>query len=847
MKKLYLVDVSSMFFRAFYAVRMLNNSKGLPTNAIYGFLSMSLKLLRDIKPEYMVYCYDRPEPSFRKDLDPNYKANRSEMPEDLSPQIPYIKSLTDALGIPSLDKETFEADDVIGTLASLGEREKLEVVIVSGDKDFAQLINNRVTMFDTMKNKKYDPQGVIDKWGVRPDQFIDYLAICGDSSDNIPGVKGIGPKGATTLLAQFETLDGIYENLDKVKSKSHIKKLEAAKESAYLSKTLVTIVRDIPIDLKLADLGLRPLQKEDLGAILDELEFNAFKKTLLGEQASPAPAPPNPESAGAAQILEAETPPLEALEKDEKSLEKWLSGGDNVFVWTDARQVCLLKDNQVVTFEGTPDWLPSLLQKKKILWKGYNLKKIWRAWGITGGSVGWDHKLAAYLLKPGAIKSYEDILQLYCGKTLSEFPNGVEIMGTQLALESVLKAKLKENKMLPILQTLDLPLIEVLASMETLGIELDVDFLKSESEDLAKDIAKIQKEIFAESGEEFNVASPKQVGVVLFEKMKLPPGKKTKTGFSTSEDVLSKLVDEYPIASKILKFRELSKLKSTYVDALPDLVNADTGRIHTDLNQALTTTGRLSSSHPNLQNIPIRSEKGERVRRAFVAQPGKLLVSADYSQIELRVLAHISKDKGMQQAFHQDRDIHSWTAGEVFSVALEDVTSDHRRKAKAVNFGIAYGQGVHGLSEALSIPRGEAKDIIANYFKKFPGVQDYMTTVVENAKETGYVETLFGRRRYLPELFSKNGMHRAFGERAAINAPIQGTASDLVKMAMLEIFDDFPEQMLLQVHDELIFEIPEDDVQDAADRIRETMENCVNLTVPLKVNIAWGKNWSEAH
>ena len=838
MKKLYLVDVSAMFFRAFYAVRMLTNSKGMPTNAIYGFLSMSVKLLKEEKPDYMAYCFDRKEASFRKDLDPNYKANRGETPEELIPQIPYIKTLSEMLGIPCFEKEKYEADDIIGSLAKLGEKEKLEVVIVSGDKDFAQLINNKITMYDTMKDRHFDPDMVMEKWGVRPDQFIDYLAICGDSSDNIPGVKGIGPKGAEKLLSQFETLENIYENLDKIKNPGHVKKLEASKEDAFLSKKLVTIVNDLKLIKDLKELTLSPIDNEKLEEVLDELEFQSFKKNLLGGGASKQAAKSQ------SQVKSVDVQVDKASAKD---LDKWLQSGEEVLAYSDSRITFLCKDSDCKQIDDDLSKVGEVLKSKNLKWKGFDVKSIWRELGIPRGEVKEDLMLSAYLLKAGAIKSFSETYSLYCGGGLPEFPQPTDIVNAFNELEDILAQRLKEYKMTPILQTLDLPLIEVLASMEAKGVELDTQFLAKESKVLEGEILELTKQIHHEAGEEFNIASPKQLGVILFDKMGLPPGKKTKTGYSTATDVLDKLKADYPICEKVIEFRELSKLKSTYVDALPEIVNSKTKRVHTIFNQALTTTGRLSSNHPNLQNIPIRTERGRKVREAFVAPKGHLLLSADYSQIELRVLAHITKDPGLIAAFTEDRDIHAWTASEIFGVPIDDVTSEKRRMAKAVNFGIAYGQGVYGLAETLQIPRKESKQIIEDYFEKFPGVKEYMETIVESAKEKTYVETLFGRRRYIPELFAKSPMQRSFGERAAINAPIQGTASDLVKMAMLEVFEDYSDSLILQVHDELMFELPEKGIEDHAERIKEIMENSVSLEVPLKVNVSWGKNWSEAH
>lgn len=840
MKKLYLVDVSSMFFRAFYAVRMLSNSKGLPTNAIYGFMSMSIKLLKDIKPDYLVYCYDQPKPSFRKELYPEYKANRSETPEELIPQIPYIKKLTELMGIPGIGKENYEADDVIGSLAQYGVKNKLEVVIVSGDKDFAQLVSDKVTMFDTMKDLHYTEEAVFEKWGVRPSQFLDYLAITGDSSDNIPGVKGIGPKGAQKLLEQFGSLDGIYENINLIKTPSTKKKLEESASMAYLSKKLAEIVKDLDLVSGLADLSLKPIDKAKMGEVLDELEFHSFKKNLLGEyKETTVDRPLTPTET---EMKEFDVKNFQLIEVDQ-----WLHDGDEILVWKDSRMLFIKKANECRIFEGDLLELGKRLVTKNLKWNGYDIKSVWRELGIEKGMVQSDLLLSAYLLKAGPVKGLEELYQEYLGKKLPEFPQPPDIINAIEHCLIVANERLKEQKMIPILQTVDLPLIEVLASMETKGVKIDVDQLKTESGELEKEILSLEAEIKELAGEDFNVASPKQLSVVLFEKMGLQKGKKTQTGYSTATDVLEKLIAEHPIAQKILDFRELSKLKSTYVDALPQMIDEKTQRVHTVFNQALTTTGRLSSNNPNLQNIPIRTERGKKVREAFVVPKGFKMLSVDYSQIELRVLAHITKDKGLIQAFNSDRDIHAWTASEIFGVPLEDIDANKRRMAKAVNFGIAYGQGVFGLAETLQIERKFAKEIIENYFAKFPGVKTYMDTIVENAKEKGYVETLFGRRRYLPELNSKNGMMRSFAERAAINAPIQGTASDLVKMAMLELYDNYADSMLLQVHDELLFEIPTAEVEEQAEKIKEIMENNVNLEVKLKVNVSWGDNWAEAH
>ena len=558
MKKLYLVDVSAMFFRAFYAVRMLTNSKGMPTNAIYGFLSMSVKLLKDVNPDYMVYCYDQPGPSFRKEIDENYKANRGATPEELLPQIPYIKQLTELLGIPGIGLERYEADDVIGSLVQFGLKNKLEVVIVSGDKDFAQLIGDKVSMYDTMKDVVYDVEKVMEKWGVRPDQFIDYLAITGDSSDNIPGVKGIGPKGAQKLLNKFESLDGIYENINLIKTPSQVKKLEESKDSAYLSQKLVEIVKDLDLVKSLEEISLKPINGEGLEEILDELEFQTFKKNLLGNNTAKQKVKTASDEA-AKEKFETKVGRVE-------DLKKWVNDRDELFVWKDARSFFVSKEGSALQIDGGLEGVGSILSDKKIKWMGYDVKSVWRDLGVVRGDVGTDLKLSAYLLKPGNVKEFSDVYQEYMGGQLPEFPQPVDISLAFFELKSFFNEKLKEQKMLPILQTVDVPLIEVLSSMENKGVQLDIDFLKKESKVLEAEIAELEGNIKLLADEDFNVASPKQLSVVLFEKLNLPKGKKTKTGYSTATDVLEKLVNEHPIAQMVLEFRELSKLKSTYVD-----------------------------------------------------------------------------------------------------------------------------------------------------------------------------------------------------------------------------------------------------------------------------------------
>lgn len=874
MKKIYLVDVSSMFFRAFYAIRALSNPAGMPTNAVYGLLSMTIKLMREKKPDYMAFCYDLPTPSFRKEIDPRYKAHRSEMPEDLVPQIPYIKKLALAMGIPCFEKEGFEADDIIGTITKWSRRNNIEVEIVSGDKDFCQLVESHVNLYDTMKEFHYDESAVVEKWGVPPAKFVDYLAIVGDASDNIKGVSGIGPKGAEKLLAQFDSLEDIYANLEAVVNKNIREKLAVAKDEAFLSKKLVQIVLDIPIELSPEILTLKPIDRDSLRALLLELDFKNYVKTLLGESASTTAAEVIPLAASALTQRAAESTPLErpagiqnfapvvsqtydsisSLNFEVKrlevgELETFLKPHAEIWGLKNDRGIYLTQDQTIVELAGDPKILGELLTSKKLKWKGSELKKFFKDLFIFDPVVIWDQQLAAYVIKAGPVDDMNELFKIY-NAPLPELPSPEQFFKAHLLLEKQLQRKLKDQNGEGVLYEMELPLIPILLKMESVGIKLDFDLLKTESSELAKEIKTLDKQIQELAGTEFNVASPKQLAQVLFEKMNLPSGKKTKTGFSTNNEVLEKLALEYPIADHVLKYREFSKLKSTYVDALPAIADKETHRVHTTFNQALTTTGRLSSTNPNLQNIPIRTERGQMIRKAFIAEKNHRLVSADYSQIELRVLAQISGDDGLINAFEQDLDIHTATASEIFSVSLDAVNSDMRRKAKAVNFGLAYGQGANGLSETLKISRKEAAEIVTRYFQRFPKVKSYMQDIVETAKSQGYVESIFGRRRYIDELKSSNGMIRKFGERAAINAPMQGSVSDLVKKAMIQVYgnkkiNDLKAEMLLQVHDELLFEVKSEDATEVAAECKKQMEAAVTLRVPLRADVAEGNNWDE--
>jgi DNA polymerase-1 len=847
MKKIYLIDVSSMFFRAFYAIRPLTAPSGLPTNAIFGFLSMITKLMREEKPDYMVFCYDRKEPSFRKELYAEYKANRTEMPPDLALQIPYIKKLADLMGIPSLEIESYEADDIIGSMSKLSRQNDFEVQIVSGDKDFGQLVGDHVILYDTMKEIRYDSAGVLSKWGISPDQVIDYMALVGDSSDNIPGVAGIGPKGAQKLIESFGHLDNIYEKIEQVESASLRKKLLENKEMAFLSKKLVTIFCDIALNKEMDSYKLQGFKKEELRTLLQELNFKVFEKSMLSDSESPA-AVVN-ESEKVQENFKA--PVLISINDFSNVFQK----NEALWIFTEEQNVYLSRNENkevdvVYQIQGDLNHIGNLADQLKIEWLGFGLKKIWHQIKIKNPKVNWDSQVAAYVLKAGNTGDFFEEVEKLLFKKIESKDHPEKILIVQKELKKYLEDEIAKINGADVLYQIELPLIPVLYRMEVNGIKLDIASLQNQSESVQKDLTLLEEKIHQLAGEAFNINSPKQLGVVLFEKLQLPVGKKTKTGYSTDTEVLEKLSKEHEIAKFIIEYRELAKLKNTYLEALPLLVDKEQ-RIHTSFNQTVTTTGRLSSTNPNLQNIPIRTPRGQLVRKAFVANPGEMLLSADYSQIELRILAHYSDDPNLIKAFHENLDIHTATAAEVFGVSLDQVTSDLRRRAKAVNFGIAYGQGAFGLAENLGIARSEAAEIIDKYFKKFPGVRQYIDSMISMAHDKGYVETLFGRRRYIDELKSKSPMIKKFGERAAVNAPMQGTASDIIKKAMVEIYKNMENQdsikLLLQVHDELVFEGPEDLLLQEKAKIVKAMETVVSLKVPLLVNVELGPNWDEAH
>ena len=703
---LYLVDVSYMFFRAYYAISPhLKSQKNLPTNALYGFLNMTLKLLKEKRPYYLVYCFDSPEASFRTKLYPEYKANRGETPEDLALQIPYIFKLTKALGISYIKKPGYEADDIIGSLSDLALKNKLQTVIVSADKDFAQLINEKVHMYDPMKNNLFDEKKVLEKWGVFPSQMIDYLSLVGDSSDNIPGVRGVGAKGAQKLLSEYQSLDQIYQNLDKIKSKSLKGKLEDSKKMAFLSQKLIQIKTDLKLgDLK--DFKLQKRNEKDLNDLLDELSFTQFKNKFFDDK----------------NKQEEKTKKLKSILKQKKlslkEIEKNLKENEEVTIDAFYSGVYLKFSDFFVVYDGDLKKLGQVLLKKKVSFKSFDVKKIWRLLDLdSGGLVSFDLHLCAHLISSKPAKSFDEIYMNFFNQSFPERPEALFLYESFKELEKSLTEKLKSLNLFNYFNEIELPLIPVLYKMEKTGILVDQKELIKQNKEVSREIEDLKDKIFKDLGEKFNLESSKQLGVVLFEKLKLPVIKKTKTSYSTDREVLLKLSDKRKVCLLILEFRELTKLKSSYLDKLPLMIDPKTKRIHSFFDQSGTTTGRLSSNDPNLQNIPIRTEKGKKIRSSFIAQKDHLILSLDYSQIELRVLAHLSEDPDLIKCFEKDLDVHEMTAKKVFG--LKKIDSEHRRKAKAINFGLIYGQGSFGLSSILNIPRVEAKKIIEDYFPNF--------------------------------------------------------------------------------------------------------------------------------
>ena len=889
-KTFYLVDGSSYIFRAFFGVRQLSTSKGFPTNALYGFINMLQKVIREEKPDYLVVAFDSPDKTFRHKIYPDYKANREAPPEELAKQFPYFEPLVQAYGLFSVRRPGFEADDIIGTLAKKGVQEGLEVVIVSGDKDMMQLISPNVYMLDTMKNKKFMDKEVVEKFGVQADKVVEVMGLMGDSSDHVPGVAGIGPKIAAELIQKFGTIESLYKRINEVEKKKVKEKLEHDKENAFMSRELVSI--DTEMDLEFNSDLMKPgkIDSAKLKKMFEEFEFVSFLEGMQGEVTNSLKI----DRSGYKTILTEKSfnDLIKSLVK-KKSFVFDVETTNKRPVW--ARMVgisfsfeegnaCYLP--LVHRYLGSPDQLElktvceklkPIFEDKRIKKCGHNIKYdliVMANEGIALDGVDFDTMIASYLLNPSSRGHGLDSLTMeYFGHKNLTYK---EIVGTgnrEIGFDEVevnrateyaaedsdmtwrLKGKLQpqlKDSTLKLYKEIELPLLEVLAEIELNGVYVDRKHLTELSSKIDKQLLRLEKDIYVLADEEFNINSPKQLSVILFEKLKLPVVKKTKTGYSTDVSVLELLAAEHKLPKQILSYRQLAKLKSTYVDALPREIFKNTGRVHTSFNQTVAATGRLSSSNPNLQNIPIRSDMGKEIRKAFTAEGDNMLLSADYSQIELRLLAHLSKDRALKDAFDKGEDIHARTAADIFGSSLDKVDENSRRMAKAVNFGIIYGLSAFGLSRQLNISRKDAKDFIDQYFLLYSKVRGFMDNTIAEARECGYTLTMFNRRRYLPDLKSDNRQIRESAERVAINSPIQGSAADLIKIAMIRLSRSLKKmklnsKMILQVHDELVFECPVREKKEIESLVRKEMEEACTLSVPLVVDIGWGKNWNEAH
>ena len=880
-----MIDGSSFVFRAYFAIKgHLSNRKGLPTKAIFGFTQMLLKLLREMDPQYVVICFDAKGPTFRHEIYEAYKANRPPLPDDLAVQLPYIREMAEAFGVPILEIPGFEADDLIATIAT---RLDHPVVIVGGDKDLLPLVSEKVILWDPMKDEIIDLQTIKERYGIEPAKLLEVRALAGDTSDNIPGVPGIGEKTALKLVKEFGSLEEILKNAPQIKQKRLRENLIRYADQARLSRELVKLNTETPIPLELEFYRRRPPDVARLRALFLELEFKKLLKELPATKAisyKDYELVTEPEKARQI-IAEAQKSKLLVvdIESDSKDpMRGKIVGVALCFAPPRAYYLPFAHEGLQATAQLPAEVfesLSSLLAEEAPQKVGHNIKYdliLLERHGVELKGLEGDTMLASYLLDPtrrthGLDELAEEILghsmisykevtrELQKGESFARVPlekakeYACEDAHVTYLLYEYFWPRLKEETLWRVFEEIERPLIRVLARMEMAGIRVDVPYLKKLSEELAEELKRLEEQIFSLAGERFNLNSSRQLAFVLFEKLKLPKVKRTpkKTAFSTDNEVLEELSAYHELPRLVLAYRTLAKLKSTYVDALPKMINPETGRIHTSFNQTVTATGRLSSSDPNLQNIPVRGEEGPKIRKAFIPEEGWLFLSADYSQIDLRVLAHYSEDETLIEAFKRGEDIHRRTAAEIFGVPPEKVTPEMRRMAKTINFGIVYGMSPYGLAKELKIGRREAKAFIERYFERYPGVKRYMERIVEEAREKGYVQTLFGRKRPLPDIKSPNRAAREFAERTAINTPIQGTAADIIKLAMIRIDQilrerGFKTRMLLQVHDELLFEVPPEELEEIEEIVRQQMEGVVTLKVPLEVNLAVGKNWAEA-
>ncbi|MEB5684797.1 DNA polymerase I [Mammaliicoccus lentus] len=873
MEKLVLIDGNSLSFRAFFALPLLTNKAGVYTNAIYGFTMILDKIIKEEQPTHFMVAFDAGKTTFRNNMYSEYKGGREKTPDELRSQLPYIRQLVESYNIKHYELENYEADDIIGTLSKQADNQNLKTIIITGDRDLTQLASENVTIYYTKKGvtdiDHYTPEFIAEKYdGIVPNQIIDMKGLMGDKSDNIPGVPGIGEKTAIKLLKQFETVEGVYENIDELKKSKMKEKLIENEENAKLSKDLATINRDSPIEVTIDDLKLTDYSDEEKIKLFKTLEF----KQLLDQMDASTEASDD-------RVIEY----IDSMDdfdfKNTKEASIHFETNENNYLKADVLGFAIQTENQVFViteeeFKQNKD-LHEWLEREEVSLSAYDVKKtivLSHRLGVKIKGVTFDTMLASYILDPS--RTIDDVYSVVSEFGIYYVPNDESIYGKGKKLHvperdvlfeciakkvtaiSESKEKmidlLKEREQLSLHDDLELPLATVLADMERLGITVDKDTLVNMQEDLNSRLEKLIEQIHNYAGSEFNINSPKQLGVVLFEDLKLPIIKKTKTGYSTAVDVLEQLRNEHPIIEDILVYRQLSKLQSTYIEGLQKMITPE-GKIHTRFNQTLAQTGRLSSVEPNLQNIPIRLEEGRKIRKAF--RPSKkdhVIFAADYSQIELRVLAHITRDEHMKEAFTSNEDIHTKTAMRVFNIDSKDeITGNMRRQAKAVNFGIVYGISDYGLSQSLGITRKEAKKFIDDYLDSFPKVKEYMDTIVQDAKQKGYVETLLHRRRYTPDITNRNFNLRSFAERTAMNTPIQGSAADIIKLAMVQFAHkikdtNFNAKLLLQVHDELIFEVPNDEIDEFRPFVEEIMDNALELSVPLSVESSYGDTWYDA-
>ena len=886
--KLFLIDGSSYLYRAFYAIGHLSNSKGLPTNATFGFIQMLLKVLKEHRPDFLAVTFDSKAPTFRSEVYKEYKANRPAMPEGLTPQIPYIKKIIEGYRIAFLEMEGYEADDLIGTVAK-GVEPEVDVVIITGDKDILQLVSDRIQVYDTMKEKRFGVEEVIQRFGVSPEQVVEVMGLAGDAIDNIPGVPGIGEKTAIQLIKTYGSIENLLTHAEEIPQKKLKENLKTHGDLARLSRQLATIHTNVPINYQLKDFALSRPDLKNLKEIFKELEFNKLLKEILEEKASL--------SAGTDYRLIMDRNEFFALLENLRKATYFsidLETTSPYPMWADLVGISLsYAPNQAFYIplghqhQETPKQLPLpwVLEQLKPIGEDREVKKVGqnikyecivlKRYGIHLQGIDGDTMIASYLLNPTKHNhNLSEIAQEYLDRSVTNYKEVVgsgmkavtfdqielekakdyscEDADVTLQLSHLLFPKLKEEGFKELFDQVEIPLVTVLAKMEMNGVKIDLDLLEEYSKEIETQLQQKMDRIYGLAGEVFNINSSQQLGKILFDKLKLPVVKKTKTGYSTDVEVLTKLSLRHDLPLEILGYRNLNKLKSTYIDALPKLVHPKTGCVHTSYNQTVTATGRLSSSDPNLQNIPVRAEEGNRIRQAFIPEEGWSIVSADYSQIELRILAHLSQDETLIKAFQNDEDIHARTASEIFEVPMEKVTPPMRREAKVINFGIIYGMSAYGLSQQLGGDPNVAQTYIDEYFKKYVGVQSYIEKSLEEARRQGYVMTLLHRRRYLPDIHSPTVAIRQATERMAINTPLQGTAADIIKVAMIHIQDQIEElglstKMIMQVHDELVFEVPEEELEKAIPMIQNKMETVMNLSVPLRVSIHSGKNWAEVH